>query len=166
MNFLPKYRTISAGFRCLAAALAVFAVSACGGSDGGGITEPLPPSPPPAPAPAPAPVTLTFALKQVNGQNLPASFQTAEGLLVIGSGTMTLRPDKTFNESIAYTLTPPGGAAAPDAAITDGTYVQTGADVVFTIPPIAPDPQYTFTGTIVGQTLTYNDAGFVAVYSR
>ncbi|MBA2688804.1 MAG: hypothetical protein H0U64_12005, partial [Gemmatimonadaceae bacterium] len=104
--------------------------------------------------------------KQVNGQNLPASFQTAEGLLVIGSGTMTLRPDKTFNESIAYTLAPPGGAAAPDAAITDGTYVQTGADVVFTIPPSAPDPQYTFTGTIVGQTLTYNDAGFVAVYSR
>ncbi|MBA2688786.1 MAG: hypothetical protein H0U64_11850, partial [Gemmatimonadaceae bacterium] len=95
MNILPKYKTISAGYRCLAAALAVFAVSACGGSDGGGITEPPPPPPP---------VTLTFALKQVNGQNLPASFQTAEGLLVIGSGTMTLRPDKTFNESIAYTL--------------------------------------------------------------
>ncbi|MBA3467100.1 MAG: hypothetical protein H0T21_06785 [Gemmatimonadaceae bacterium] len=85
---------------------------------------------------------------------------------MIGSGTMTLRPDKTFNENIAYTFAPPGGAAAPDAAITDGTYVQTGTDIVFTVPPIGPDPQFTFTGTIVGLTLTYNDAGFVAVYSR
>ncbi|MBA3656110.1 MAG: hypothetical protein H0W69_02015 [Gemmatimonadaceae bacterium] len=157
MKILFKYTTISASFRCLAAALALFAVSACGGSDGGGITEPPPPPPP---------VTLTFALKQVNGQNLPASFQTAEGLLVIGSGTMTMRPDKTFTENIAYTLAPQGGTAAPDAAITAGTYVQTGADVIFTVSPIAPDPQYTFNGTIVGQTLTYNDAGFVAVYSR
>lgn len=144
------------GFRTAAVVLALAGATACGGSDGGvGVTDP-----------PPAAVPLTFALKQVNGQNLPASFQTAEGLLVIGSGTMTLRPDKSFSENIAYTLAPPGGAAAPDAAITDGTYVQTGADVVFTIPPIAPDPQYTFNGTIVGQTLTYNDAGFVAVYSR
>lgn len=85
---------------------------------------------------------------------------------MIGSGTMTLRPDNTFSENIAYTLTPTGGVAAPDAAITAGTYVQTGADVVFTVPPIAPDPQYTFAGTIAGLTLTYNDAGFVAVYTR
>lgn len=133
---------------------------ACGGGggdkSGGDVTGPGPV----------VPVNLTFSLQQVNGQNVPATFQPTDGKLVITSGTMLLRTDKTFAESMVYTFTPTGGAAQPDTAITTGTYVQTGAEVVFTVPPAGTDPMHTFPGTISGNTLSYNDAGFVAVYQR
>lgn len=141
--------------RSVATAIALAGAIACGGSDSGAVT-----------APPPEPTTLSFALNQVNGQTLPATFQTADGVLVIGSGTFQLKPDKTFVENISYTFAPTGAAAAPDNAITNGTYVQSGTDIVFTVPPSGTDAGTVFGGTVSATTLSYNDAGFVAVYKR
>lgn len=152
-----RYKTIRGKVCYGLAGLAMCAMLACGGGDksgGDNVTGPV------------APVNLTFSLQQVNGQNVPATFQPTDGKLVITSGTMLLRTDKTFSESMVYTFTPTGGAAQPDTATTTGTYAQTGADIVFTVPPAGTDPMYTFPGTISGNTLSYNDAGFVAVYQR
>ena len=153
-----KYRTIASVSRYVPGAFLVFAAACGGGGDKAAdeITGP----------PPPAAVTLSFTLQQVNGQTLPASFQTAEGVLVITSGSMVLRPELTFSESILYNLTAPGASAVADTAITTGTYAQTGTDIVFTVPPSGSEGTITFSGTVVGNTLTYNDAGFVAVYRR
>ena len=135
----------------------MFAAACGGGGDkaGGEVT-----------GPPPAAVALSFTLQQVNGQTLPATFQTAEGVLVITSGALVLRPELTFSESILYNLTAPGASAVADTAITTGTYAQTGTDIVFTVPPSGSEAGITFSGTVAGNTLTYNDAGFVAVYRR
>lgn len=85
---------------------------------------------------------------------------------MITSGTMLLKVDKSFAENIIYSFTPTGGTAAPDTAITLGTYAQTGTEVVFTVPPSGSEPVTVFNGTLSGNILTYNDAGFVAVYQR
>ncbi len=146
--------TIIPAIRSFTAAIALAGVIACGGSDSSAVTAP------------PEPTTLSFTLSQVNGQTLPATFQTPDGVLVIGSGTLQLKPDKTFAENISYTFAPTGATAAPDNAITNGTYVQTGTDIVFTVPPSGTDPGAVFGGTVSATTLSYNDAGFVAVYKR
>lgn len=156
-----RYRTIRkrVGFGSLMIAFSVLA--ACGGGDSSGGGDVTGPGPGPV-----VPVNLSFNLQQVNGQGLPATFQPTDGKLVISSGTMLLRADKTFSESMIYTFTPTGGATQPDTAITTGTYAQTGSDLVFTVPPAGADPLYTFAGTVSGNTLSYNDAGFMAVYQR
>lgn len=152
------YRTtIGAAPRYLLITYCIFALTACGGGGDGSNPEVIGPPPP---------VNLSFALNQVNGQNLPATFQTPDGLLVINLGSMQMKPDRTFSESITYNFTVPGGSAVLDTAITAGGYAQTGESIVFSVPASGGEAAYTFEGTLVGTTLTYNDNGFVAVYKR
>lgn len=140
--------------------IATFAAAAAIGCGGGGASgDGTVTGPPPA-------TNLSFNLQQVNGQNLPATFQPPDGKLVITSGTMLLRTDKSFTENIIFTFTPTGAAAAADTAVTVGTYVQSGSAVTFTVPPAGTDAGSVFSGTISGNTLSYNDAGFAAVYLR
>lgn len=153
-SYIPKYKTIVPAVRSVATAIVLAGIVACGGSDSAAVTGP------------PEPTTLSFALSQVNEQTLPATFQTADGVLVIGSGTFQLKPDKTFAENISYTFAATGSTAAPDNSITNGTYVQNGTDITFTVPPSGTDPGIVFGGTVSATTLSYNDAGFVAVYKR
>ena len=152
-----EYRTIWRWTCYRVAAFVIVASVACGGGGTGGDATVT--GPPPA-------TNLSFNLQQVNGQNLPATFQPVDGKLVITSGTMLLRTDKSFAENIIYTFTATGAASAVDTAVTLGTYVQTGSDLKFTVPPAGSDAGSVFSGTVSGNTLSYNDAGFVAVYLR
>ncbi len=104
----------------------------------------------------------TYTLVQVNGSALPALLgQFAEGGVDVLSGTLTLRGDRTYTETVNVRITPSTGVVQTFPAIEDGTFTVTGSTVQF-----QTSDGDTYSGTLSGTTLSYNVDGLSATYQK
>jgi hypothetical protein len=112
-------------------------------------------------------VTGTYNLLTVNAVAPPASvYQGPEGRVDITGGSMVLRADKSYTETITFRVQPTGGPAVNDQAIENGTYVQNGQTIQFTVPAQAGEPAFSYQGTVNSGTLSYTFEGTALVYRK
>lgn len=104
----------------------------------------------------------TYTLVQVNGSTLPALIgQFAEGRIDVLSGTLTLRNDKSFTETVNVRITPTTGVIQTFPSTENGTFTVTGTTVQF-----QTSERGSYSGTLSGNTLTYNVEGISATYQK
>lgn len=110
----------------------------------------------------------TYSLLTVNGDSLPFTVAESEGEeLALVSGTLEMRGDLTYTETIEFEIVPAEGEPVPeDPIIEDGTYAVDGSTIEFTVAPTNGEPGFTYEGILEGGTLTYTAQGIVAVYER
>ncbi|CAN5837201.1 hypothetical protein BH23GEM6_BH23GEM6_24240 [soil metagenome] len=103
----------------------------------------------------------TYTLVQVNGA-LPALLeQFPEGRVDVVSGTLRLRGDRTYTETVNLQFTPSTGVVQTFPATENGTFTVTGSTVQF-----QTSDGDTYSGTLSGNTLSYNVDGFSATYQK
>jgi hypothetical protein len=106
-----------------------------------------------------------FILHSVDGQTIPAQLASGpDGTITVTTGSLTLRPDRTFREIWTVTLTSPSGAAQHGALVESGTYKLDGQSIVFSLPAAPGRGELTIQGTIRADTLSYTINGRVVVY--
>ncbi|HEV2147322.1 MAG TPA: hypothetical protein VGR37_07950 [Longimicrobiaceae bacterium] len=119
------------------------------------------------PTDARARVAGTYELQDVNGSSLPATIAVApEGRLEITSGTMVLRADESYTETVRLRIIFNDGQTETESFIENGTYSMTGGTITFTVPPSLGEEGFSYTGEVSGRTLTYTAQGLTATYRR
>jgi len=109
----------------------------------------------------------TYTMTQVNGQNLPMTvFQSSAGRVEVTSGTLVLRADRSYTETVQIRIIPVGESARNDQAIENGTYTMSGTSITFTVPPSGGEPGYSYSGSVNGNVLTYSSEGVSATYRK
>ena len=104
----------------------------------------------------------TYALVQVNGSPVPALLgQFPEGRLDVLSGTLTLRNDKSYTETVNIRVTPTTGVVQTVPITENGTFTVTGSTVQFNT-----SEGDTYSGTLSGNTLEYNVDGLTATFRK
>ena len=104
----------------------------------------------------------TYTLVQFNGSNLPAvTSQDATGRVEAVSGTLTLRSDASFAETINARFTPTSGAVQTTSLNNSGTFTTAGNTVQF-----RTSESVRYSGTLSGNTLEYTAQGFTARYQK
>lgn len=104
----------------------------------------------------------TYALVRVNGSTLPALVeQDATGKADVLSGTLTLRSDKSYTETFNVRFTPAAGAVQTFPVTENGTFTVTNSTVQF-----KDSDGLTYTGTLSGNSLSYNVEGFAVTYQK
>lgn len=135
-------------------ALAVLGLAACGGSDST------------APDPGQAAVG-SYTLSQVNGTNVPmVYYQNTAGHVDITSGTISLRADHSFTETVNITTVYTSGGSQPTTAVTNGTFSVTGTQVTFTVPAQGTDPAFSYTGAVAAGVVSYTYEGDSFKYQK
>jgi hypothetical protein len=107
-----------------------------------------------------------WILHSIDGELLPYVFlEDEEGTITITTGSITLRPDRTFSETWTARLDPPSGDPISGGFSEEGTYELPGGDaVLFHLPAIPGRDEATVTGYRRGDTLSYTAGGRVVVY--
>ncbi|HEX2190378.1 MAG TPA: hypothetical protein VHG51_15830 [Longimicrobiaceae bacterium] len=109
----------------------------------------------------------TYALRQFNGANVPATvFQNAEIRVEITSGALVLRQDRSYTETLQLRAFYTDGTTETDAAIENGTYAVSGSTVTFTVPPSTTEQGFSYSGQVEGRFLTYSGGDFSVRYER
>jgi hypothetical protein len=104
----------------------------------------------------------TYGLVQFNGSALPTiTSQDATGRVEVVSGTLTLRSDRSFAETINARFTPTSGAVQTTSVNNSGTFTVTGNTVRFQTSDGA-----TYSGTMDGIILQYTVQGIVVRYEK
>lgn len=104
----------------------------------------------------------TYTLVQFNGSNLPAvTSLDATGRVEAVSGTLTLRSDGSFAETINARFTPTSGAVQTTSLNNSGTFTTAGNTVQF-----RTSEGVRYSGTLSGNTLEYTAQGFTARYQK
>jgi len=101
----------------------------------------------------------TWSLQSINGSALPVTIGSGTQAVTVVASTLTISSNGNYNEVV--TLRPVG-------ATTNTTFTETGtwsfANGVVTFND--QTDAITYTGSVNGNTLTENTAGFVSVYMR
>lgn len=128
----------------------VLVAAACGG--GHDVTAP--------PDPALAAVG-TYTLVSVNGEPMPAKYNDYSwGTVKIASGTLALRSDRSFTETlVANTTYTDGSPPSTQNVIINGTYQVTGTQVTFTLPADVDGPAFSYTGAVGNGAVSYTYDG-------
>ncbi len=109
----------------------------------------------------------TYNLIQLNGQAVHVTIQqSTSGRVEVNGGTLVLRPDFSYQETIGFRIIPATGAPITDNVIENGTYTVVGSSITFTIPASAGDPSFSYTGAVSGNTVTYTLEGLAVVYRK
>jgi hypothetical protein len=110
----------------------------------------------------------TYGLALVNGGGLPATiFQNSAGRITIPSGSLVLRADGSYHETINLsTVFFASGVTENDVANEDGTYSVVGSQITFTIPPSGTASAFSYTGAVSGNNLTYTYNGRSYAYVK
>ena len=104
----------------------------------------------------------TYTLVQVNGSPVPALLgQFEEGRIDVLSGTLTLRNDKSYTETVNVRFTPTTGVVQTIPVTENGTFTVTGSTVQF-----KTSDGETYSGTLSGKFLEYNVDGLTARYEK
>lgn len=118
---------------------------ACGG--GHDATAPVDPS---------AAIAGSYTLTKVNGSTLPAIyFQNSAGTITTTGGSLTLRPDHSYIQSVSLTATYTGGSPQPQTVNENGTFAVTGSQITFTVPASAGGSALSYTGAVSGGIVSY-----------
>lgn len=141
----------------VAAILGIAFLAGCGGS--GDSTAPVDPS---------QAAVGNYALTQVNGGPLPATFfQNSAGRVEYTSGSMALRPDLSFTETRNSRIVYTDGTMSPNsAAVDNGTFTVVGSQVTFTIPAQGSSAAFSYTGAFSAGVVTYTFDGIAYRYQR
>ena len=98
----------------------------------------------------------TYALTQVNAKAVPMVYvDDVTGKLEILSGSMTLRSDHTYNQTLSVRSTPPGGASQTSAIPENGTFTANSEQIIFTIPASGGAPALSYSAQVAGSVVTY-----------
>jgi hypothetical protein len=138
------------------AVITLFATtSACGGGDS---TAPDPK----------AAVAGTYTLTQINGGNLPVTvFANTAGRIELTGGSLTLRSDGSYTESLAARTVYTSGAAPQTTTDNEnGTFTVIGSQITFSIPPSGSSSGLSYTGAVSGGVLTYTYEGNAFRYQK
>jgi hypothetical protein len=109
----------------------------------------------------------TYTLAQVNGQAPPVTlFQSTDGRLEITGGSLVLRSDFSYQETIGLRAVPASGSPVTQDEIENGTYSVVGSSITFTVPASGGNPSFSYSGAISGNTITYTVEGFSLVYRK
>jgi hypothetical protein len=131
--------------RRLANALAFATLVACGADSTGPRIEALEGS---------------YSLKTVNGQPLPVTLQGDGFTIKLTSDVMTFAANGTWTEAFVFQRTV--GTTTTDETESDaGSWTRIGNTISLQSPEIGA-----FQGTLLNGSLTFNDPGFVQVYSK
>jgi uncharacterized lipoprotein YajG len=104
----------------------------------------------------------TYTLVQLNGSPLPAlTSQDAFGRVELVSGTLTLRSDRSFAETLHGRFTPTSGAIQTNTVNNSGTFTVTGSTV-----RLQSSEGATYSGTLNGNILEYALQGFLLRYHK
>lgn len=91
--------------------------------------------------------------------------ETEDGTITITTGSITLRPDRTFSETWTARLDQTGEPPLFGGFTETGTYELPGGEaVLFHLPAIPGRDEATVTGYKRGDTLSYTAGGRVVVY--
>ena len=137
------------------AALTLIFAAGCGD----GSTEPVDPR---------AAAAGTYTLASYNSASLPALyFQNSAGRIDVISGSMVLRADGSFTETINLRTTYTSGAAPGNTPIVEnGTFAVTGTQITFTLPPSGSAGGFSWTGAISGNVVSYTYEGDAWRYQK
>lgn len=139
-------------FRSAVLGFALLSASACG-DDATGSSNPS--------------ATGTYNLQTVNAKAPPTTlYQNEYERVDITGGTLVLRSDKSYTETVNYRVAIAGGPAQDDRFIENGTYVQNGTSIQFTVPASGGDPAFSYQATLNGNTLSYTLEGTALVYRK
>lgn len=103
----------------------------------------------------------TYRLTAVNGGSLPALYlQSASGRVEFTAGTLTLRADSSFTESLTLRTTRTDGSPAEsNTYIENGTFAIVGTQVYFSVPANGGQPGFSWDGSVSGDVVTYTVSG-------
>ena len=107
-----------------------------------------------APA-APAQLEGSYVLAQIQGQSLPAP-SASEPMVMIGTMTLLLKPDETYEMELTGSHTPSGRPIAVDMT---GTYQVEGDGLTLHPEQTAHTQPASYRWTLDGATLTLTDEG-------
>lgn len=109
----------------------------------------------------------TYTMTQVNGQAPPVTvLQVPEGRIEVTGGSMVLRADGSYTETVQVRVTPTGGSPQSDQQVENGTYAVTATSITFTVPPSAGQAAFSYSGTISGDIITYTEQGVSVTYRK
>jgi hypothetical protein len=135
--------------RSLLTALVLGFLSACSGGDATG------------PDTDPNAHVGSYSLVSINGNVLPAVFDTEGFHFVYLSGQVTLKADGTSTNSYTFTVTQ-GGNVVQQTDNDTGTYARAGT-TISVVWASGDRESYSFSG---GNTLTINETGAVVVFRK
>jgi hypothetical protein len=108
-----------------------------------------------------------YGLALVNAGGLPATvFQNSAGRDVLLNGTMTIRSDGSYTETLNYSVVLISGAATPETNTENGQYTVVGSQITFTIPAQGTTAAFSYTGAVSGSSLTYTYSGTSYTYQK
>jgi hypothetical protein len=109
----------------------------------------------------------TYQLQDIDGAALPATlFETVDGELQITSGTMVLRSDNSYVETLELRAVYDDGTTETATNIENGTYSLAGGTVTFTVPASLTTEGYSYSGEVSGRTLSYDAGGAILTFRR
>jgi hypothetical protein len=121
----------------------VISVLGCGGSDST------------APNPEQA-VIGNYLLTQVNGQATPMIYiQDVTGKVEILGGSMALRSDHTYNQTLNVKTTRQDGTTQTSPIFENGTFTANSEHIIFTIPGSGSVPALSYQGDVAGSVVSY-----------
>jgi hypothetical protein len=101
----------------------------------------------------------TWALQSINGSALPVTLGSGSQAVSVIASTLTISSNGNYNEVVTLR---PAGATANTTFTEIGTWSVSNGVVTFN----DQTDGITYTGSVSGNTLTENTAGFVSVYAR
>jgi hypothetical protein len=101
----------------------------------------------------------TWSLQSINGSALPVTIGSGTQAVSVIASTLTISSNGNYNEVVTLR---PAGASSNTTFTEIGTWSFTNGVVTFN----DQTDGITYTGSVNGNTLTENTAGFVSVYAR
>jgi hypothetical protein len=109
----------------------------------------------------------SYSLQTVNGEELPRTISGgSEGELTVLGGTLEVRHDGSFVETLDVEVAAQGGSAATGSWRKEGSWSIVGSAVQFDVDAEEDRPAFSFQGFVAGGALTYTASGVTAVYTR
>jgi hypothetical protein len=121
----------------------VVGVLACGGSD--------------STAPNPTQALIgNYLLTQVNGQATPMIYlQDPTAKVEILGGSMVLRTDHTYNQTLSVRVTQPDGTTQTSPISENGTFTGNTEHIIFTIPGSGSVAALSYQADVAGTVVSY-----------
>jgi hypothetical protein len=109
----------------------------------------------------------SYTLQTVNGDVLPRTVSGgAEGEFTVLGGTLEVRHDGSFVETLDVEVAAQDGSTAPGSRRKEGSWSIVGSAVQFDVDAEEDRPAFSFQGFVAGGALTYTASGVTAVYTR
>jgi hypothetical protein len=97
-----------------------------------------------------------YLLTQVNGQATPMVYvQDVTGKVEILGGSMALRSDHTYNQTLSVKITRQDGTTQTSPIVENGTFTANSQRIIFTIPASGSASALSYQADVAGSVVTY-----------